>query len=114
MRWVIAGGRDYDDYDRLESVCRLLIRRGDTVVSGCARGCDTLGEKFADRVGCAVDRYPAEWDKYGKSAGHIRNHQMSQNADGLIAFWDGKSRGTKNMIENAHRARLTTMVVYYE
>lgn len=112
-RIIIAGGRDYDDYDRLRKVARELITRADTIVSGGARGADALGERLAEKNGIALTVVPADWDKYGKSAGFIRNHQMALNADALIAFWDGKSRGTKNMIEEAHKARLETHVYYY-
>jgi hypothetical protein len=113
MRWIIAGGRDFDDYELLRKVASKVIRPGDTVISGGAKGADQLGEQFAGRNNLKVEVYRAEWDKYGKGAGHRRNHQMSLVADGLIALWDGKSSGTKNMIENAHKARLTTLVVYY-
>ena len=112
-RIIIAGGRDFEDYDYLLTVCRKLLTRADTIISGCANGADKLGEQFAEKNGITVERFPADWDKHGKAAGHIRNHQMSLQADALIAFWDGKSRGTKNMIENAHKARLETHVYYY-
>jgi len=113
MKWIIAGGRDFEDYDTLIAIAGKVVRREDTIISGGAKGADALGEQFAERNGLELDVYPAEWDKYGKGAGYRRNHQMSLVGDGLIAFWDGKSRGTKNMIENAHKARLTTVVVYY-
>ena len=113
MRWIIAGGRNFEDYDLLKRTAGKVVRPGDTIISGGAKGADILGELFADRNGLDLEQYPAEWEKYGKGAGYRRNHQMSLIADGLIAFWDGHSRGTKNMIENAHKARLTTLVVYY-
>lgn len=113
MRYIIAGGRDFDDYDMVRRSVKGIVRRSDTVISGGARGADSLGEAFAEKNGLDVERYPAEWDKYGKAAGHRRNHRMSLEADGLIAFWDGRSPGTKNMIENAHKARLETHVFYY-
>lgn len=113
MRWVIAGGRDFEDYDTLEKWCDMLLRPGDVILSGTARGADTLGEQYGTDHELSVEKYPADWDTHGKSAGYRRNHQMSLNADGLIAFWDGQSKGTKNMIECAHKARLRTVVVYY-
>lgn len=114
MKWIIAGGRDFEDYDLLKRTAGKVIRPGDTIISGGAKGADTLGETFAERNKLACERYPAEWDKYGKGAGYRRNHQMSLIADGCLAFWDGHSRGTKNMIEQAHAARLLTVVCYYE
>ena len=114
MKWIIAGGRDFEDYETLKRIAGRVVRRGDTIISGAARGADQLGETFAERNSLELERYPADWNKYGKGAGHRRNHRMSLEADGLIAFWDGKSRGTRNMIENAHKARLTIVIQYYE
>ena len=116
MKWIIAGGRDFDDYERLCATANRIIDPDDTVISGTAKGADTLGEKYAaehEPFGMRLVRRPADWKKHGKSAGHRRNHQMALEADGLLAFWDGRSPGTKNMIEEAHKARLTTHVVYY-
>ena len=114
MKWIIAGGRDFDDYETLKRVASKAIRRGDTIISGGAKGADSLGERFAEANKLDLERYPAEWEKYGKAAGYRRNHRMSLVAEGLIAFWDGRSSGTKHMIEQAHKARLTTLVHYYE
>ena len=112
MKWIIAGSRDVTDYDTVKRAASRVVRRGDTIISGAARGVDKLGEKFADRNNLQVDRYPAEWDKYGKGAGYRRNHRMALEADGLVAVWDGRSPGTKNMIEEAHKARLVILVEY--
>ncbi len=60
-----------------------------------------LGEKYAAENGFKIERYPAEWDKYGKMAGPIRNEKMAKSADYVICFWDGQSKGTKSMIEYA-------------
>ncbi len=116
-RVIIAGGRDFDDFERLHEVCNRLLDADVTVISGNARGADTLGEQYAEAhepFGMQLEKYPADWDKHKKAAGHIRNHQMSLIADGLIAFWDDKSKGTKNMIEQAHKAQLETHVYYYK
>ena len=83
---------------------KLLINKQDdeiAVVCGEARGADTLGRRYAEENGYQVLSFPANWDKYGKRAGYIRNAEMAENADALVVFWDGKSRGTKNMIELA-------------
>lgn len=69
------------------------------IVSGTARGVDRDGEYYAKLHNIPVKRFPADWDSYGKSAGYIRNNQMAAYADALIAVWDGKSPGTKSMIE---------------
>lgn len=117
MKYIIAGGRDFNDYNRLARECAKIIffnKLRPSVVSGCCpNGADSLGIRWANKESLEIERFPAEWDKHGKAAGAIRNMEMAQNADALIAFWDGKSPGTKNMIENAHKARLETHVFYY-
>ena|SRR3990172_8219908 len=69
------------------------------IVSGGANGVDFLGEQMAKRCMLQCTVFPADWDKYGKSAGYKRNIQMAEYADALIAVWDGKSKGTKHMID---------------
>ena len=69
------------------------------IISGGARGADALGERYAKEEGFALERYPAEWEKFGKIAGPIRNSQMAKLGDFFICFWDGVSPGTKNMID---------------
>ncbi|MBR1697914.1 MAG: DUF2493 domain-containing protein, partial [Anaerovibrio sp.] len=89
--------------------------KSDTViiVSGHAPGADTLGERYAHEHGLKCELYPADWNTHGKAAGPIRNAEMANNADALIAFWDGESRGTKNMIETAKAKGLRVAVVKY-
>lgn len=117
FRVIIAGGRDFQDYALLQrEMDRLLSNTKDeiVVVSGKARGADTLGERYAHERGYTVREFPANWELYGKVAGYIRNEEMAQNADALVAFWDGASRGTKNMIGLALRYRLNVRVVRYD
>lgn len=101
-RVVIAGGRNYTDYNEAEAfVDRCLEKlKGNEIiiVSGGCRGADTIGEKYAIKNGFRIERHPADWSKYGKSAGPIRNKAMAVVADLVICFWDGKSKGTKSMI----------------
>lgn len=104
---IIAGGRDFDDYDRLAAFMdqwTLDNNMGpdNTVfVSGEAVGADTLGKKWALSRGYKVLLYPANWNKYGKSAGYIRNKEMAEVSSHLVVFWDGSSNGTGNMIKVA-------------
>lgn len=70
------------------------------VVSGAAKGVDTIGEEIAKNKGLDLIRYPAQWEKYGKRAGHVRNKAMAELADAAILIWDGESKGTKNMMDN--------------
>lgn len=116
FRVIIAGGRDFDDYQLLKATMdKLLCNITDeiTVVCGQAKGADTLGEQYAMEKGYAIDYYPAQWKLYGKRAGYLRNEQMAQNADALAAFWNGESRGTKHMIELAKRYGLKVRVKRY-
>ena len=110
MRVIIAGGRDYHNYGTLLDAiveCNFNIQ---TVVSGGAKGVDALGEKYAVDADVKLVVYPADWEKNGRAAGPIRNRKMAENADALIAIWDGKSRGTKNMIETATKLGLLVYV----
>lgn len=111
FRVIIAGKRSFNDYDTLRDVCDNILAdkcRSHTVVviSGGADGADSLGERYAQERGYDLQRFPADWQQYGRAAGPIRNRQMADNADALIAFWDGESRGTKNMIETARKVGL--------
>ena len=77
-----------------------------SVVCGCARGPDTMGEEWAKEACIPVKYFPANWDKFGKGAGTIRNGHMAHNADALIAIWDGHSSGTAHMIHLARSKKL--------
>ena len=118
FRVIIAGGRDFTDYDLLKQHCDyMLSRRAEgeeiVVISGGASGADALGEKYARERGYSLRQFPAKWELYGKRAGPMRNREMADNADALIAYWDGKSRGTKNMIEEATKRGLKVSVKNY-
>lgn len=115
FRVIIAGSRDFDNYPMLaETMDYMLSNVKDNaeivVVCGKARGADTLGERYAQERGYQVDYYPADWNRYGKRAGYLRNEEMARNADALVAFWDGVSRGTKNMIDIARRMKLVIRI----
>lgn len=102
MICIIAGSRDVQDFRVVEqafNAASLQLPAVTEIVSGTARGVDRLGEQLTGVKNIPVQRFPADWDKYGKGAGHIRNKQMADYADVLIAIWDGKSKGTDNMIK---------------
>lgn len=80
------------------------------VISGTAQGVDTLGEYWAIENSIPLWRFPADWNQYGKRAGYLRNQQMADVADALIAIWDGESKGTKHMIDIALRADLYVFI----
>jgi hypothetical protein len=113
---IVAGGRDFTDYNLLkETMDHLLQNRLSNVeiVSGTARGADELGERYAIEKGLPIHRKPADWDRYGKSAGYRRNVEMAKYADACVCFWNGKSRGTKHMIDLATKEGLKLKIVRY-
>jgi hypothetical protein len=146
LRVIIAGGRDFNDYDLLKRECLKIFtqlksegystdRKNLEIISGEAKGADTLGKRFAIMFKLDVVSFPAKWNdfnvekceirynKYGNPynvlAGHNRNEEMAKYASEdkelgvLLAFWDGKSTGTKNMIELAKKYGLKVFVVNY-
>ena len=125
LRVIIAGSRDFSDYELLKKSAIEIITKKTMlpdltrIISGGARGADILGERFANEMGLEISRFIPDWDGLGKRAGYVRNAEMAKFAveddnDGmLIAFWDGKSRGTKHMIDLAKRYGLEVHVVSF-
>lgn len=118
FRVIVAGGRDFENYgllrDKLDKYLNKVAQTHEVViVSGAARGADRLAETYAAERDYHLWRCPANWDEYGKRAGYIRNVFMSRQADAVVAFWDGKSRGTAHMIDTAKKNNLKLRVVYY-
>lgn len=117
-RVIIAGSRDtIVSLDRIHEAADGLLEDDiviGEVVSGCARGVDRAGEEWAASIGLPVKRFPvrpSEWRQYGKFAGPRRNNEMSMYADALLAFWDGRSRGTADMIDRMKARRKVVRVV---
>ena len=106
MKLIIAGSREFNDYQLLIDTLReheLTVNTVSEVVSGCARGADKLGERWAISQCLPIAKFPADWDSYGKRAGYVRNGEMAEYADACIVFWNGTSKGTKHMIDIAIR-----------
>lgn len=112
MKTIIAGSRDATSYISLLNAVKESNISISTIVSGGARGADKLGELYATRNNIPLQIYRANWDMYGKRAGHIRNRQMAECSEALIALWDGKSKGTQNMINVAKELNLKVFVYY--
>jgi hypothetical protein len=110
MRTIIAGSRGCTDMAALEEAMAVCGWRPTVILSGTARGVDRMGEEWANRNGISIERYPADWDQFGRSAGHRRNADMAARAEALVALWDGKSPGTKGMIDIARRQGLRVHV----
>ena len=113
MKTIIAGSRGCTDYSILETAIELCPFEVTSVVSGKAPGADTLGEQYAINHNLKLHEYPAMWKMHGKSAGFVRNKQMAENAEALIALWDGISKGTANMIKHARKFKLQVFIYEY-
>ena len=113
---IIAGSRGFSNYDLLKSKMDYFLSNITDeiqIVSGTARGADQLGERYAAEQGYSIQRFPADWEHEGKSAGYKRNVKMAEYADALVAFWDGRSRGTGHMISLARMRNLQVRIVSY-
>ena len=115
MKVIVAGGRDFNNYELLKEKLDFYFKDIiPVIICGEAKGADSLGRRYAEEKGLDILSYPAEWDKYGKSAGYKRNEQMAAEAEALVAFWNGKSKGTKHMIDTMIRLNKPVRIVYYE
>lgn len=83
------------------------------IIQGLAKGVDMIAKNFADNHNLGTWDFPAEWDKYGKAAGHIRNEIMVDKCDYCLILWDGKSLGTKNDIEHCHKKNKPHKIIVY-
>ena len=118
FRVIIAGGRYFNNYSMLCRYCdKMLSAKATThqiqIVSGCCEGADLLGIRYARERGYSCLRMPADWMNEGKAAGPKRNRKMAECSNALIAFWNGESKGTKNMIETAKELGLLVRVKMY-
>jgi hypothetical protein len=110
MKLIIAGGRNITDYALVLQGMQESGFSPTEIVSGMALGVDTLAIQYAQENNLPLAEFHADWSKFGRSAGPRRNRQMAEYADALLAIWDGESRGTKNMIEEATKRNLQVYV----
>jgi hypothetical protein len=113
MKLIIAGSRNFNNKSLLYTTLDALAKP-DEVISGHASGADRLGEDWANDRGIPVKHFIPDWKKYGKSAGFIRNSQMGEYGTDAIVFWDGKSRGSKNMIDQMKKLGKNCTVILVE
>ena len=118
LKLIIAGGRDFNDYPLLHSTVMGLATgiykdKAISIVSGMAKGADHLGYLFAMQYNVVTYKFPADWNHHGKRAGILRNIEMGKFSDVLLAYWDGKSRGTKHMIEYMQSLNKPVHIVNY-
>lgn len=119
-RIIICGTRTFNDdellYDKLDKITKDMTDV--EIISGACEGADNIGEKYAKDKGLLLKVFPANWDKYGAAAGPLRNEQMLnyalQEKALVVAFWNGKSRGTSNMIKIAKNSGVTVYTYIYE
>lgn len=110
MRTIIAGWREFDDYELLKQIIEESGFEISLILSGRCPGTDYLGERFASEKNILNDFYPANWSLYGTKAGPIRNQEMADNADALIAILHPQSKGTLDMIKRAVNKNLKIYV----
>lgn len=101
MNIAAIGSRSFNDYNKLKEVLDTYLGQATRIVSGGAKGADTLAERWAKENNIPTQIFYPDWNKHGKSAGIIRNKEIIKNADIVIAFWDGESKGTKHSISIA-------------
>jgi hypothetical protein len=113
MKLGVVGSRSFRDYECMELELNVLSKTFniDTIVSGGAKGADSLSERWAKENGKKTEIYLADWVRFGKGAGMIRNRDIVSNSDIIIAFWDGVSNGTKNSIDRAKKRGIPLYVV---
>jgi hypothetical protein len=110
MKTIIAGGRTITDYSLVSLALAESQFTPTEIVSGMAPGVDTLAIQYAKEHNLPLKEFHANWSEFGRSAGPIRNRQMAEYGDALVAIWDGESRGTKNMISEATKLGLKVYV----
>lgn len=118
---IVAGSRNFNDYEKM---CLYLddlleyVEPNVTIISGAAKGADTLGERYANDRGYGIIRMPADWNKEGRRAGWLRNNAMADKViqhgyGGCACFWDGKSPGTKMMIDICNKKNIDCYICNY-
>lgn len=111
MKVAVVGSRGFDDYGRLKAV--LDGFNVTTIVSGGAKGADLLGERYADENNLEKLIFLPDWGTHGRAAGFVRNQDIIDNADMVVACWDGKSRGTRDSMKKTHQQKKNLMIIYF-
>ena len=115
MKIIVAGTRYFEDYNKVKETLDNLLEKNilTSIISGGAKGADFLGEKWAKEHNIPLEIFSAEWEKYGKKAGMLRNKEMGDEGDMLVAFWDGNSKGTYHMIEYMKKLKKPIKIIKY-
>lgn len=112
---IIAGSRTFNNYSLLKEVCDEFLQGFEDIeiVCGTAIGADQYGKEYALENNYLIKEFVPNWKKFGKKSGILRNREMAQYGHILIAFWDGVSKGTSNMIQEARKRKLLVKIVNY-
>ena len=121
MRILVCGSREWKDKEAIKLAIIEECNRSKQpspmhvyIINGAARGADELSSEVAEELGLMLQEFPAAWGCHGRAAGPIRNAEMLRTKpDVVLAFWDGKSKGTKNMIKQAQDAKVRTRIFKY-
>ena len=116
IKLAIVGSRDFLDYVFCKDfiLSKFKVENIEEIVSGGARGADSLGERFAKEFNIKFTCFKPDWDTYGKRAGFLRNTTIVENSNTVIAFWVNKSNGTKDTISKAINSKSKVFVVNIE
>lgn len=117
MKLIVAGIRSVKDYETIKTAIDKLVSEGlavTAIIEGTAKGVDCLASRYAIEHEIENIRVPAEWKVFNKGAGSVRNRKMAEMGDMLLAFWDGSSRGTLDMIKAAKKKGIPVRVVYMD
>ena len=115
MKIIICGGRDYNDYDQVVADLKALPKQDITLITGMARGADSIALDIAKEYKVTLEKYPADWNEHGKAAEFIRNIQMLEEGkpDLVLAYWDGKSKGTAHTISETKKRNIPIEITEY-
>lgn len=114
MKLAVVGSRSFCNEEKLENTLESIKDRVTMVVSGGAKGADSLAESWAKKNGIPTTVFKPDWQKYGRGAGVVRNRDIISNCDECVAFWDGKSKGTKSSIDLCKKLNKKVTVISYE
>ena len=108
MKVAVIGSRNL----AVENIGDYLPEGCDEIVSGGARGVDECGARLADKMGIPLTEFLPDYSKYGRAAPIVRNKQIVEYSDMVIAFWNGSSRGTKFSVDYAKKIGKPVRVIY--
>ena len=115
MKLAVVGSRTFNDYDLLKSKLDEIHKRKPitVIVSGGAKGADSLAERWARENRIELLIFLPDWDKYGKKAGYLRNEDIVKNSDAVVAAWNGESKGTEHSINLAKEYNKSCLIIKF-